>query len=143
MLLKGLETLDLRVEKASRTAFALAQALEAEAGVARVAYPLLDSHPQKALAQAQMKAGGTMLAVEVKGGKAGAFSLLNRLKLAHISNNLGDSKTLACHPYTTTHQRLTPDDKVAQGITEGLLRVSVGLEDANDLIADFRQALKG
>lgn len=143
VLLKGLETLDLRVEKASRTAFALAQALEAEAGVVRVAYPLLDSHPQKALAQAQMKAGGTMLAVEVKGGKAGAFSLLNRLKLAHISNNLGDSKTLACHPYTTTHQRLTPDDKVAQGITEGLLRVSVGLEDANDLIADFRQALKG
>lgn len=143
VLLKGLETLELRVEKASRSAFALAQALEAEAGVARVAYPLLDSHPQKALAQAQMKAGGPMLAVEVKGGKAGAFSLLNRLKLAHISNNLGDSKTLACHPYTTTHQRLTPEDKVAQGITEGLLRVSVGLEDANDLIADFRQALRG
>lgn len=143
VLLKGLETLELRVEKASRSAFALAQALEAEAGVARVAYPLLDSHPQKALAQAQMKAGGPMLAVEVKGGKAGAFLLLNRLKLAHISNNLGDSKTLACHPYTTTHQRLTPEDKVAQGITEGLLRVSVGLEDANDLIADFRQALRG
>ncbi|WP_259780646.1 O-succinylhomoserine sulfhydrylase [Aestuariispira ectoiniformans] len=141
VLQKGLETLPLRVERQSATAFALARKFEDHKALSRVLYPHLDSHPQVELAKAQMKLGGTMLTLELNGGKEAAFKLLNGLKVATISNNLGDSKTLATHPATTTHQRLTDDERVAMGITDGMLRVSVGLENVDDLINDFERAL--
>jgi O-succinylhomoserine sulfhydrylase len=90
---------------------------------------------------AQMTSGGSVVAFEIAGGKAAAFTALNKLKLIDISNNLGDAKSLICHPYTTTHQRLTPEQKAEVGITDGFVRLSVGLENADDLIADLRQAL--
>lgn len=141
VLQKGLETLPLRVERQSATAFALARKFEDHKALSRVLYPHLDSHPQVELAKAQMKLGGTMLTLELAGGKEAAFKLLNGLKVTTISNNLGDSKTLATHPATTTHQRLTDDERAAMGITDGMLRVSVGLENVDDLINDFERAL--
>ena len=119
----------------------VAQALEGEAAVSRVIYPGLASHPQHALAMAQMGSGGTLVTFEVAGGKEAAFRFMNALEIARISNNLGDAKTIATHPATTTHQRLPQEQKDALGITPGLIRLSVGLEDAGDLIADLDQAL--
>ncbi|CAA7616522.1 O-succinylhomoserine sulfhydrylase [Magnetospirillum sp. LM-5] len=143
VLLKGLETLDLRVERHSANALAVARFLEGRPEIARVLYPGLESHPQHDLAKRQMKGGfGGIVAFTLKGGKQAAYDLLNRLEVIDISNNLGDSKSLACHPWTTTHQRLSPEDKLAQGIGEGLIRLSVGLEDAADLIDDLRLALE-
>lgn len=142
VLLKGLETLDLRVERHAANALKIARFLEGRPEVARVLYPGLESHPQHALAKQQMCGFGGVVAFELKGGKAAAYKLLNGLEVIDISNNLGDAKSLACHPWTTTHQRLTPEEKLAQGITEGLLRLSVGLEDADDLIDDLRLALE-
>ena len=104
-------------------------------------YPGLKSHPQHDLVLRQMRGFGTLIAFEMKGGKAAAYNLLDRLEVVDISNNLGDSKSLICHPWTTTHQRLSPEDKLAMGITEGLVRLSVGLEDIDDLIEDFALAL--
>jgi len=141
LLLKGLETLDLRVERGCANAARLAQFLEGQAKVRRVLYPGLASHPQHDLARRQMRGFGTMLAFEMEGGKAAAYSLLDRLELIDISNNLGDAKSLICHPWTTTHQRLAPDEKLAMGISDGLLRLSVGLEDADDLLEDVAQAI--
>jgi O-succinylhomoserine sulfhydrylase len=141
LLLKGLETLDLRVERHCANAQAVAQFLEARPEVARVLYPGLDSHPQAALARRQMSGAGSILAFEMKGGKAAAYSLLDRLRLIDISNNLGDAKSLITHPWTTTHQRLPAEEKLAMGIGEGLVRLSVGLEDAQDLMDDLGQAL--
>ncbi|TAN58883.1 MAG: O-succinylhomoserine sulfhydrylase, partial [Magnetospirillum sp.] len=122
LLLKGLETLDLRIERHCANALKVARFLESRPDVARVLYPGLESHPQHALAARQMTGWGSILAVELKGGKAAAYDLLDALELIDISNNLGDAKSLITHPWTTTHQRLSPDDKLAMGIGEGLVR---------------------
>ncbi|MFN4163784.1 MAG: O-succinylhomoserine sulfhydrylase [Ferrovibrio sp.] len=148
VMLKGLETLELRVsrqvENASRLADALAghPGLAAPTNVPALLYPGRADHPQHALAMHQMSAGGNMLALRPKGGKAGAFRMLNALELVDISNNLGDSKSLITHPATTTHQRLSPEERARLGIGEDLLRLSVGLEDWRDLLDDLRQALE-
>ena len=141
VLLKGLETLDLRVRRHCESALAIARALSQNKSLLRVAYPLLESHPQYQLAARQMTGGGSIIALEVAGGKPAAFRFLNKLKLIDISNNLGDAKSLICHSATTTHQRLTPEQRAEVGITDGFIRLSVGLEDPNDLLADLTQAL--
>ncbi len=141
VMLKGLETLDLRVERAVANAQKVAEFLEGRKEVARVLYPGLASHPQFDLARRQMRGPGTIVAFHLAGGKKAAYSLLDHLALIDISNNLGDAKSLACHPWTTTHQRVSPEDKRAMGIDEGLVRLSVGLEDVDDLIEDLAQAL--
>jgi O-succinylhomoserine sulfhydrylase len=140
LLLKGLETLDLRLRKSCAGAAALAGLLAARPKVARVLYPALPSHPQHELAQRQMSAGGSVVTLEL-GDKAAAFRFLNALKLVLISNNLGDAKSLATHPATTTHQRLSPEQRAAQGIPDGMVRLSVGLEETADLERDLVQAL--
>ncbi len=142
VMLKGLETLDLRVRAQADTALAVARALEGDPGLDRVIYPGLPSHPQHGLAMAQMGSGGTLLAVDVAGRQAGAFRFLNALRLFQITNNLGDAKSLATHPATTTHQRLPEAQKAHLGITPGLVRLSIGLEDPDDLIADLQGALR-
>jgi O-succinylhomoserine sulfhydrylase len=141
LLLKGLETLPLRLEASCTAALALARALEGHAKLAEVRYPFLDSHPNVALARAQMSDGGTIVTLTLKGGKAAAFRCLDRLDIIDISNNLGDSKSLVCHPETTTHQRLSAEERARLGIQGGSVRISVGLEDADDLLADILQAL--
>ncbi len=141
MHLNGMATLDLRCRAMAESALRVAKALETHGKVAKVLYPGLPGHPQHALAMAQMGTGGTLVTFEVKGGKEAAFRLLNTLEIARISNNLGDAKTIATHPATTTHQRLPQAQKDALGITPGLIRLSVGLEDADDLIADLTRAL--
>lgn len=141
VMLKSLETLDLRVREHARGAEAVARFLEGHKGIGRVFYPGLPSHPQHDLAMSQMSAGGNIVAFEVKGGKEGAFRFANALQVVKISNNLGDSKSLITHPATTTHQRLTQEAREELGINEGLLRLSVGLEDAADLIEDMERAL--
>ncbi|MFK7870972.1 MAG: O-succinylhomoserine sulfhydrylase [Roseobacter sp.] len=140
IMLKGLETMRLRVQAQTATALSLAQKLQGHEALSRVIYPGLPSHPQHDLARRQMGAGGTMLAIEVKGGKEGAYKFLNACEVAIISNNLGDAKTILTPPAFTTHQRLPQDQKDALGITPGLVRISVGLEDADDLLSDFLQA---
>ncbi|MHC0053214.1 O-succinylhomoserine sulfhydrylase [Actibacterium sp. D379-3] len=141
VMLKGLETLDLRVRAQVETTQILADALEGHAALSRVLYPGLAAHPQHDLAMAQMGAGGTVFALELAGGQKAAFRFLNALDLFTISNNLGDAKSLVTHPATTTHQRLPEDQKAILGISPGLVRVSVGLEDAGDLLADMQAAL--
>ena len=141
IMLKGLETMNLRVRAQTGTAAKLAEALQGHEKLNRVIYPGLDSHPQRDLAQRQMGTGGTMLAIEVKGGKEAAYRFLNACKIGLISNNLGDAKTILTPPAFTTHQRLPQDQKDALGITPGLVRVSVGIEDTGDLIGDVMQAL--
>jgi O-succinylhomoserine sulfhydrylase len=140
-MLKGLETLDLRCRAMAATARALAEALDGHPKLARVLYPGLPGHPQAALSARQMETGGTMLALDLAGGKEAAFRFLDALDIVLISNNLGDAKSLVTHPATTTHQRLTPDQRAALGIGDGLVRLSVGLEDPADLLADLRRAL--
>jgi len=141
VLLKSLETLSLRVERQAATAFGLATWLESQARIAGLRYPGLASHPQHALAQRQMSNGGSLLAFTLDGGRETAFRLLNSLRMIDISNNLGDSKTLACHPASTTHSSVSVNDRAEMGITDGSIRVSVGLEDLEDLKADLGQAL--
>jgi len=141
VLLKSLETLDMRVERACAGALRLAQFLASRSEFSKVLYPGLQSHPQHALALRQMRGFGTLIAFDLKGGKQAAYDLMDKLEVVDISNNLGDSKSLICHPWTTTHQRLSPEDKLAMGITEGFVRLSVGLEDPDDLIDDFALAL--
>jgi O-succinylhomoserine sulfhydrylase len=141
VLLKGLETLELRVTRQSASAETIARKLSGNPKLAQVLYPTLEGFPQRELAQQQMNGGGTMVAFSLKGGKPAAFKFLNALDLVLISNNLGDSKSLATHPATTTHQRLTPDQRKVQGIDDGLIRVSIGLEDPQDLIEDLEKAL--
>ncbi len=140
-LLKGLETLAIRVERQCASAAALARWLEAEGRLGRVLYPGLESHPQHALAARQMSAGGTIIAFEVPGGRDGAFRFLNALSTIDISNNLGDAKSLITHPATTTHQRIGADVRATLGISDGLVRLSVGLEDPEDLREDLARAL--
>ena len=142
VMLKGLETLDLRVRAMTASATALAEALDGHEKLGNVIFPHLPSHPQNALARAQMDQGGTMLSIDVKGGQAAAFRVLNALRIFTISNNLGDAKSIVTHPATTTHQRLSDDQKAVLGITPGLIRISVGLEDAGDLLGDLMQALE-
>ncbi|MGF1608972.1 MAG: O-succinylhomoserine sulfhydrylase [Kiloniellales bacterium] len=141
VMLKGLETLGLRVAQHCRNALALARFLEGQPGVMRVLYPGLDSHPQAALARRQMSDNGSVVAFDLEGGKARAFRLLNALELIDISNNLGDTKSLITHPATTTHQRLKPEERATLGIGDGLVRLSVGLEDVEDLKQDLARAL--
>ena len=141
ILLKGLETLDLSLQRQSETAIRIDETFQGHPKLAETLYPTLPSHPQQALALSQMKGGGSMVAFDLKGGKEAAFRFLNALKLILISNNLGDSKSLITHPATTTHQRLTPEQRLAQGIGPGLVRLSAGLEAVEDLIMDLDQAL--
>ncbi len=141
VMLKALETMDLRVRAQAEGALQVARALQDLPGLAKVIYPGLPDHPQHALNARQMQGGGTMLALEVSGGKAAAFRVLNALRVILISNNLGDAKSIITHPATTTHQRLSEPQRAALGISDGLLRLSVGLEDPSDLIADLKQAV--
>jgi O-succinylhomoserine sulfhydrylase len=140
-LLKGLETLDLRVERQCRTAARLAAFLESHPLISRVLYPGLKSHPQHALAKAQMRDFGTVVSFEVVGGKAVAFGLLDNLAIVDISNNLGDSKSLVTHPATTTHRAMPEESREKLGITESFVRISAGLEDVEDLLEDLAQAM--
>lgn len=143
VLLKGLETIALRVNAQADSALKIAKALEGHVALARMLYPGLPGHAQNALVQRQLGGkGGTVLSIDLKGGKEAAFRFLNALSIAVISNNLGDAKSIVTHPATTTHQRLPDDLKQELGITPGLVRFSVGLEDADDLISDLKQALE-
>ena len=139
VILKSLETLDLRVRKASENALAVATFLEKR--VPRILYPALASHPQHALAMRQMDAGGTIMALFLEGGRPQAHALLDALELVDISNNVGDSRSLMTHPASTTHASVSTEAREEMGITEGMLRLSVGLEDAADVIDDLDAAL--
>lgn len=149
VILKGLETLKLRVDQMCRNAAAVADFLAERAEIARVFYPFRPDHPQHALAVRQMTAGGTLVTFNIKGGPAGdrqnlkaeCFRFMNALRLVDISNNLGDSKSLATHPATTTHMRVGEEERAKLGISDGTVRLSVGLEDVGDLIEDLAQAL--
>jgi O-succinylhomoserine sulfhydrylase len=142
VLLKALETLPLRVERHGASAAAIADFLAERKEVARVFYPGRDDHPQRELAKRQMAGGGPMVAFEVKGGKREAFRFMNALQLFKITNNLGDAKSLVTHPSTTTHQRLKPEQRAELGIFDRSVRLSIGLEDVEDLKADLDQALR-
>jgi O-succinylhomoserine sulfhydrylase len=142
VLLKGLETLPLRVERHGASAAAIADFLAERKEVVRVFYPGRADHPQAELAKRQMAGGGPMVAFEVKGGKREAFRFMNALDIFKISNNLGDAKSLVTHPATTTHQRLTPEQRAELGIYDRSIRLSIGLEDPQDLMADLDQALR-
>ena len=137
VMLKGLETLDLRLERMCADTLDIARRLEANNTVLRVLHPSLESHPQHALANRQMSHGGTVVAFDLPGGRDAAFRFMKALELIDISNNLGDAKTLITHPATTTHQRLKPHERAEIGIGDGLLRLSVGLEDVEDIADDL------
>jgi O-succinylhomoserine sulfhydrylase len=141
VLLKALETLPVRIAEQDRSAAKIADFLAGHPQVARVVYPGRADHPQRAVVERQMSSGGTLVAFEVAGGKSEAFAMADALSIIGISNNLGDAKSLITHPETTTHQRLKPEQRAALGIGPGLLRLSVGLEDVDDLIEDLGQAL--
>jgi len=141
VIFKGMETLSLRMEAHSRNALALAQWLEAQPQVARVLYPGLPSHPQHALAMTQQKTGGGIVAFELKGGQAAAWKLIDATRLMSITANLGDTRTTITHPATTTHSRMTPEQRAAAGIGDGLVRIAVGLESVADLQADLARGL--
>jgi len=141
VMLKGLETLDLRVRAQAANAQAVAESVQHHPALARVLFPGLAAHPQYDLARAQMGAGGTVLSLDLKGGQPAAFGFLNALKIAQISNNLGDAKTIVTHPATTTHQRLSEEQRARLGITPGLVRVSMGIENVEDLLGDITGAL--
>src|SRR5579863_2354267 len=142
VLLKGLETLAVRVRRQTDSAATLAVALAEHPKVSRLIYPGRPDHPQAAIAQKQMRGGSTLVAFEIKGGKRAAFQFQDALKLVRISNNLGDAKSLITHPATTTHQRLTPEARAELGISDGLVRVSVGLEHPDDIVEDVLAALQ-
>jgi O-succinylhomoserine sulfhydrylase len=139
--LKSLETLDLRMRAHCESAMRMCDFLENHKKITRVLYPFHPSHPQHNLARAQMEGGGGVVSFEVAGGKKSAYAMANALKIIDISNNLGDTKSLLTHPETTTHSKLTPEARLALGVTPGLMRFSVGLEDADDLCEDLAQAL--
>jgi O-succinylhomoserine sulfhydrylase len=141
VLVKGLETLGLRVERHCTNARRVADALAAHPAIGRVLYPGRSDHPQHALAAKQMSDFGGVVTFDVKAGKPAAFAALNRLQLVDISNNLGDAKSLVTHPATTTHMRIGAEERAKLGITDGTVRISVGLEDVEDIVADLVQAL--
>lgn len=142
VLLKSLETLSLRVERQARTAALVADALAGHSKIHRLIYPGRPDHPQADIITRQMTGGSTLIALEIDGGKAGAFRFLNALELIRISNNLGDAKSLITHPATTTHQRFTPEERREMGVSEGLVRLSIGLEHSDDLVEDLLEALE-
>jgi O-succinylhomoserine sulfhydrylase len=142
VLLKGLETLPLRVARQTQNAAAIADLLAGHPKITRLIYPGRADHPQAATIKKQMRGASNLVAFEVAGGKPGAFRFLNALKLVHITNNLGDAKSLITHPATTTHQRLTPAARAELGISDGLVRLSVGLEHPDDIAADLTVALE-
>ena len=142
VMLKGMETLDLRCRAQATTALAISERIEGHPKLEKVIFPHLASHPQVDLAKAQMEMGGTVLSLVLKGGREAAFRFLNALDIVIISNNLGDAKSIVTHPTTTTHQRLTDDQRAELGISEGLVRLSVGLEDPEDLVADILAGLE-
>ena len=142
IFLKGLETLELRMKQQSQNALALAQWLEKQAGVVRVYHPGLKSHPQHALAKRQQKEGGAILSFELKGGKKAAFKLINQTKICSITANLGDTRTTITNPATTTHCRVSPEARKAAGVSDGLVRIAVGLENIDDLKNDLIGGLK-
>jgi O-succinylhomoserine sulfhydrylase len=142
VLLKGLETLHLRVRRQTESAGSVAAALAGHPKITRLIYPGRPDHPQAEIVRRQMRAGSTLVAFEVAGGKAGTFRFLNALKLARITNNLGDAKSLVTHPATTTHQRLSPEARAELGITDGIVRFSAGLEHPDDIVTDLLTALK-
>jgi O-succinylhomoserine sulfhydrylase len=141
VLVKGMETLGLRIERHCANAARVADALAAHPAIGRVLYPGRKDHPQHALAMKQMSGAGGVVTFDLKAGKWAAFETLNRLKLVDISNNLGDAKSLVTHPATTTHMRIGAEERAKLGIGDGTVRISVGLEDAEDIIADLVQAL--
>ena len=141
VMLKAIETLDLRVRAQGESALQIASALEGHPALSRTIYPFLKSHPNADLARKQMTGGGTVVSLEIKGGKDAAFKFLNNLQIILISNNLGDAKSIVTHPATTTHQRLSAEQRADLGISDGLVRISVGLEDVEDLKADIIGAL--
>ena len=141
IFLKGIETLKIRMDAHSANALAVAQWLEAQPNVSRVFYPGLPSHPQHALAMKQQKAGGGIVSFEVKGGREAAWRVIDSTQLVSITANLGDTKTTLTHPATTTHARISPEARAAAGITEGLLRIAVGLEAVSDIQADLARGL--
>ncbi len=141
VLLKGLETLALRVDAMSRSAEAVAAFLAASPGISRVWFPGRPDHPQHALAMRQMSQGGTLVTFEAAGGKAGAFRLMNALRLIAVSNNLGDSRSMVTHPATTTHMKIGAGERARLGITDGVIRLSVGLEDVRDLTDDLSRGI--
>jgi len=140
VVMKGLETLDLRIRRQSEHALKVAEFLESR--VPRLLYPALRSHPQHELAMRQMSAGGTIISLYLDGGRPQAHALLDALELVDISNNIGDSRSLMTHPASTTHSGLSPEVRAEMGVDEGMLRLSVGLEDPHDLIEDFDRALR-
>jgi len=142
ILLKSLETINLRCRTQAESAFKIAKSLEKHTKIKKIVYPYLKSHSQYLLAKKQMTAGGTVISIELVGNKKETFSFLNNLKIISISNNLGDSRSVITHPATTTHQRLSIDQKNHLGISDGLVRLSVGLEDVKDLLVDLKQSLK-
>lgn len=142
VMLKGLETIVLRCEAQARTCEVLVDALEGHAKLERLIYPFAPDHPQLALAKRQMTHGGTVISLVLEGGKEAAFRFINALDIITISNNLGDAKSIITHPATTTHQRLTDEQRAALGISDGLVRISAGLEDAGDLLDEINQALE-
>ena len=141
LLLRGLKTLHLRVRQHCASAFTVAKLLEASPKVAMVAYPMLDSFADKALASRQMAAGGGIVSLELKGGISAALQLINSLRLIHCAVSLGDAETLVQHPATMTHASYTPDQRATAGITDALIRFSVGLEDLDDILTDIELAL--
>ena len=141
VMLKGMETLSLRCEAQAETAAAVAAALSGHPKLRRVIFPFAPDHPQLTVAKRQMSAGGTVVSFELHGGRDAAFRFLNALEIVAISNNLGDAKSLVTHPATTTHQRLGADQRAELDITDGLVRLSVGLEDPEDLLRDLTRAL--
>jgi O-succinylhomoserine sulfhydrylase len=143
VLSKSLETLAIRVERHAENALQIAEFLETQENVAMVKYPFLKSHPQYAIAKKQMKLGGNVVAFEIIGGIAAGSAFLDRIKMCSLSANLGDTRTIVTHPSSTTHGRLSEEDRLQVGITKGLVRVSVGLENVLDIIEDLGQALKG
>ena len=142
LLVKSLETLAMRVERHATNALDVAAYLGRRGGLANVLYPGLPSHPQHELAGVQMSAGGSVVSLDMAGGRDAAFRFINALGLVDISNNLGDAKSLVTHPATTTHQRLSAEERAQMGIGDGLVRLSVGLEDPQDIKEDLDQALK-
>lgn len=141
-VLKGLETMSLRVERASHSAANIADLLGGHPAISKVMYPFRADHPQQTLAKKQMKMGGTLVAFELKGGKAAAYAFLDALRIVDISNNLGDAKSLATHPSTTTHKLFEHAVQLELGVTPGLVRLSVGIEDYDDLARDVSGALE-
>src|SRR5262249_15224342 len=142
-MLRGLKTLALRMERHCASALGLAQFLAAHPGVLRVYYPGLPEHPQHALATDRYRGCGGVLSFEVPGGRAGAFRVLDGLRMALRAASLGDADTLVSHPASVSQRRVSPEEGAARGVSEGMIRVSVGLEDLADIVEDFRQALEG